>query len=147
MRVMVTGHRLEKLQSYDISWIKRTILDQVELLTLEGLSLGMSGMASGVDLWFCDACRINEIPYQACVPFEGQDDLMDDESKLFRHSLIESAAEVKNVRNRYMVETCDAGLIVWDGNKGGTHNCFQQLMETSKRIRWIIPSRQQVVAF
>jgi hypothetical protein len=38
-----------------------------------------------------------------------------------------------------MVEKCNYGIIVFDGNKGGTHNVFQQMVEKHKPFTWINP--------
>lgn len=42
-----------------------------------------------------------------------------------------------------MVEKADTGLVVWDGNKGGTHNVFQQLVEKKKPFVWINPVNEK----
>ncbi len=65
MKWMVTGHRKEKLLAYDEAWIKEQIYEQVYDASRRGMSLGMSGMASGVDLWFCRSCLDWEIPFVA----------------------------------------------------------------------------------
>ena len=53
MRTLVTGHRLFKLEAYDLDWIRLAIAETLadpEAPT----SYGYAGMASGVDLWFCE---------------------------------------------------------------------------------------------
>lgn len=145
MKLVVTGHRLKKLESYDLGFIQFAIDDSIrELKTNHGISLAYSGMADGVDLWFCQACQWNQIPYIACIPFESQDEYMSDEDKQLRTTLVESAASVKNVRNSWMVEQCDIGLVIFDGNKGGTHNVFQQLIEKKKPFYWINPVSEKI---
>lgn len=148
MKLMVSGHRREKLTSYN-EVILRILIDDVveELIAERGLVLGMSGMASGVDLWFCESLLSNDIPYWACVPFdpEEQAQYMVQADRVVRARLMDAAVELKRVRNRFMVEECDAALVVWDGNKGGTHNCFQQLIEKKKDIWWLNPVKEKVV--
>lgn len=137
---MITGHRLFKLETYDTEWIKRVIED--ELLNLIEIPLhvkGLSGMASGVDLWFCDACYELGLRWEACIPFEGQELTMDEETREHRKTLINEAEKVHYVKNNKMVEWCELAIVVWDGNKGGTHNVVQQLVENKKSFIWINP--------
>lgn len=146
MNVMVSGHRKEKLLSYDCEWIKEAIRNILfDLKSEKGYVKGYSGMASGVDLWFCEICKEWDIPYVACIPFEEQSDYMEDDDIILRDELIKTACERKDVRNSYMVEKCDTAIIVWDGNKGGTHNCLQQLVEAKKDFWWINPVKKTVV--
>lgn len=140
MRVVITGHRIQKLEQYDLGYIQFAIDDVISELKKEcGISIAYSGMASGVDLWFCQSCDWNDVPYIACVPFEEQSETMSTEDATLRKKLISEAKEVKSVRNSWMVENCDIGIVVWDGNKGGTHNVLQQLVEKKKNFYWINP--------
>lgn len=145
MRLIVTGHREEKLTNYDQNWISTRIASLVSTLKRDhGVSLAYSGMASGIDLWFCKACQIHELPYIACVPFDEQGDLMTEESRLVRDTYLKSAASIMKVKNSWMVEHADMAIVVFDGNKGGTANVFQQLIEKNKPFVWINPVGQKV---
>lgn len=144
MRTIVTGHRIYKLQSYDIEWIKSAISDALNNTFLVSTSYGLSGMASGVDLWFCDELFLRNIPYTACLPFAEHADTMDNTSKIHRAQCIEHASKVMSCRNSHMVEKADAALVVFDGNKGGTHNVFQQLIESSIPFVWINPVGKKI---
>lgn len=145
MRLIVTGHREEKLLNYDIQWIKECIdLVVREILELHGIAIAYSGMASGVDLWFCQSCFNNFIPYIACIQFEEQADYMSPETKLLRASFLSSAKEKKLVKNSWMVENCDRAIVIWDGNKGGTHNVLQQLIEKQIPFTWINPVSKKI---
>lgn len=145
MRLIVTGHREEKLTNYDQNWISTRITSLVSILKRDhGVSLAYSGMASGVDLWFCKACQIQELPYIACVPFDEQGDLMSEESRLVREQYLKSAASIMKVKNSWMVEHADIAIVVFDGNKGGTANVFQQLVEKKISFYWINPVAQVV---
>lgn len=146
MKIMISGHRKEKLLDYDSSWIKEAIRGILLELQENGQYLrGLSGMASGVDLWFCQICQELGIPYVACIPFAEQSETMGLEDKLLRDALIKSAAQTQEARNSYMVENCDTAIVVWDGNKGGTHNCFQQLIEAKKDFWWINPVKETII--
>lgn len=142
MKVLITGHRLFKLQCYDIEWIKGAIEEAICYNI--GVSHGLSGMASGVDLWFCDACIKWNIPYTACPPFEGQQYTMSENEANHRDFLLGKAVNVRFQRNSAMLEQADDGIVVFDGNKGGTHNVFQQLIEKKKPFVWINPVSQKI---
>jgi uncharacterized phage-like protein YoqJ len=145
MRLIVTGHREEKLNSYDIVWIMITLNSEVQQLNVDrGISLAYSGMASGVDLWFCESCFKYKIPYIACIPFDEQSEYMTDETKSHRETLLKYAKEKMAVKNSWMVEHCDYAIVVWDGNKGGTHNVLQQLIEKQIPFTWINPVAKKV---
>ena len=143
MKTLITGHRLFKLESYDTDWIRLAI---AEVLTdpEAPTSYGYAGMASGVDLWFCEACLDLSIPYEACIPFEDQRlEMAADEAEL-RDRMIAGASKVSHVRNRHMVERAQAGIAVWDGNKGGTHNVVQQMVEAQRPFWWLNPVSQRI---
>lgn len=139
MKTLVTGHRLHKLQNYDIVGIRVAIISALQHTFLSQTSYGLSGMASGVDLWFCEELLYKNIPYSACIPFEGQKDTMDAESQGQRELYIKNASDVLYIRNSQMIEKANAALVVFDGNKGGTHNVFQQLIERKVPFVWINP--------
>ena len=143
MKTLVTGHRLFKLESYDTEWIKFTIHLVFQDTFLSNTSIGLSGMASGGDLWFCETCLARGKRYIACIPFDGQENTMDKDSAAQRENLINKAVETWKCRNSLMVEKADAGLVIWDGNKGGTHNVFQQLVEKKKPFVWINPVNEK----
>lgn len=144
MKTLITGHRLHKLECYDKEWIKSAIFEAMEHTFLKSTSYGLAGMASGADLWFCEACFCFNIPFAACVPFESQAETMDNDSKKLRAWCLRNAAETKRIRNSLMVDKTDAGLVVFDGNKGGTHNVFQQLIEKQKPFVWINPVAKKI---
>ena len=143
MKTLITGHRLFKLEAYDIEWIKLAISEVLSDRDAP-VSYGYSGMASGVDLWFCQACITLNVPYEACVPFEEQSLEMDHEESVLRDYLISAANKISYGRNRYMVEKSQVGIAVWDGNKGGTHNVVQQMVEAHKPFWWINPVAQKI---
>lgn len=143
MKTLVTGHRLFKLAAYDLAWIREALL---EALTDDAMptSYGYAGMASGVDLWFCRICLDLRIPYEACIPFEDQRLEMEADEAAERDLLIAGASKVSHVRNRHMVERAQAGIAVWDGNKGGTHNVVQQMVERELPFWWLNPVSRKI---
>lgn len=139
MKTLISGHRIQKLEGYDKDWIKSQLEKNIGLCTI-----GLSGMASGVDLWFCEGVLAKGGGYYSYVPFEGQEKTMSDEDSKLRERLLDQAWQIKKVRNSKMVEDADKGIIVWDGNKGGTHNVFQQMIECGKPFVWIEPKNKRV---
>lgn len=144
MKTLISGHRLFKLENYNIEWIIEAINYALTDTFLNQTQIGFSGMASGVDLWFCQACINNNIRYIACPPFIEQDQTMDEDSRELRQKMLDNAVQILSIRNSMMVEKVDAGLIIFDGNKGGTHNVFQQMVEKNKPFVWINPVGQHV---
>jgi uncharacterized phage-like protein YoqJ len=142
MKVLITGHRLFKLSSYDLDWIKEAV--ELAIVSFPGIAVGLSGMASGVDLWFCQSCHKHNIPYIACPPFEEQVETIPFSEKELREWCLTQASDVWKIRNSQMVARSDAGIVVFDGNKGGTHNVMQQLVENNKPFIWINPVGQKV---
>lgn len=143
MKCLITGHRLFKLQNYSLPWIKEALLNSV-LDNSFLITYGYSGMASGVDLWFCSYCFDLDIPYCACIPFLEQSETMQDDEKKLRQFYIDNASSTIMMKNSLMVEKSDMGIVVWDGNKGGTHNVVQQLIEKNKPFVWINPAGQKI---
>tara|TARA_R110000822_G_C15338795_1_gene495968 strand:+ start:30251 stop:30694 length:444 start_codon:yes stop_codon:yes gene_type:complete len=143
MKTLITGHRLFKLENYSYQFIRSAIANVLSNRVLN-TSYGLSGMASGVDLWFCAECLCLDIPYQACIPFRDQDKCMEMQEAQIRDLHIDHATCVKNCRNSQMLEESDNAIVVWDGNKGGTHNVVQQLIEKDKPWIWINPVGEKI---
>lgn len=146
MKTLVSGHRIQKLVNYSIDYIRLALEECIDMyIEKQGGFIGMSGMASGVDLWFCDICLCRKIPYQAWIPFIEQSDLMSENDKLHREFLIKHSSQLKTCRNSHMVFAAKQGIIVWDGNKGGTHSVFQQMIEGEKPFFWINPVSENII--
>lgn len=150
MKLMISGHRLQKLSAYDKEWIQITIEEGIRYCKryvkfFQGDRLiGLSGVADGVDLWFLELLYNQVYNFHVYIPFEGQEDYMSEEDKKLRNKMIEEARIKYYDRNRRMVQDCDRAIIVWDGTKGGTYNCFQMLVEMKKDIYWINPHTKTV---
>jgi uncharacterized phage-like protein YoqJ len=146
MRTLISGHRLFKLKNYSIEYIKLAIDECIdEIVQKYGIMVGYSGMASGVDLWFCQSCLDRSLPYHACIPFEFQENLVESNEFEIRRKLIAEASRIDYMRNSMMVNKVKYGIIVWDGNKGGTHNVFQQMIENGKEFHWINPVSEKII--
>lgn len=145
LKILITGHRIQKLANYDETFIRDSIRECLwEHKQNHSYIRGYVGMASGVDLWFCEICKEENIPYYACIPFDSQDETMSKHDAWVRKKLIEDAMLVKGVRNSWMVEEVNHAIVVWDGNKGGTHNVVQQLVEKKINFHWINPVAKKI---
>lgn len=69
---------------------------------------------------------------------------MDESEKELRNWCLNHAADVWKIKNSQMVLRSDAGIVVFDGNKSGTHNVVQQLVEHNKSFVWINPAGKKV---
>lgn len=143
IKILITGHRKHKLENYSVDFIKLAIseiLDEIQILN----PIGISGMANGVDLWFLEEFRKRNLIYWCYIPFLEQMKYMDEDDVILRESLINSSTRQFHLRNSKMVEDADSGVVVWDGNKGGTHNALQQLIEKKKPFYWINPVKEKI---
>ena len=138
MKTLISGHRKQKLCGYDIQWIEASISNSIFSLNT---TIGLSGMADGIDLIFCSLLE----NYHCYIPFENQDEYMSEEDKEWRKDLIKKSRKCYKAKNSQMVRDCDNGIIVWDGNKGGTHNVFQQMVECGKPFFWIEPINKRQI--
>ena len=81
MKVLISGHRTEKLKQYDLFGLEIILAERLATLYRYNYITGLSGMANGIDLMFCRLCITSNIQYYACPPFEEQDEYMNDEEK------------------------------------------------------------------
>lgn len=137
MKTLISGHREHKLTNFDRGWILNEIGIALEDLNT---SIGLCGMANGIDLDFCRQCIARKIHIHCYIPFEQ--DYMSHKDFEYRAGVISMSTKI-SARNSSMVENCDNGIIVFDGNKGGTHNVFQQMLEKKKPFIWIEPNNKQ----
>lgn len=140
MRIVITGHRTEKLATFDVGWIQSAIdAVLVGLKSNNDNLLAYSGMASGIDLYFCNSCLLLGIPYIACVPFDGQETTMTPADADRREQFLKVAKEIKKVKNSWMVDHADVGIAVWSGQKGGTYNVVEQFVSSKTNFFWVNP--------
>lgn len=142
MKVLISGHRKSKILNYDMEFIRSALR---KVLKKDKYLIGLSGMADGIDLLFCEVLLELGKGYYCYLPFAEQHHYMSDKDALRREELISKAWNVFHLRNSSMVEKCDSGVIIWDGNKGGTHNVFQQMIEAGKPFTWIEPVNKRII--
>jgi uncharacterized phage-like protein YoqJ len=163
MLIAGTGHRPNKLGGYEnkssVELFATVILKQKKIF-IEDPSYIISGMALGWDQALCVAAISLNIPFEAAIPFKGQDKMWPQSSRDFYEYLLSKAHKITyvgtpgystkkmNDRNIYMVDQVKlhngAMLTLWDGSKGGTYNCIQYAIKQSVLIHhawsyWINP--------
>ena len=89
------------------------------------------------------------IPLIAAIPFKGQELAWPTKSQTQYHKLLSKASEVVTVssggysakkmqiRNEWMVNSCDTLIACFNGSKGGTYNCIQYAKTLNKNISFI----------
>ena len=102
-------------------------------------------MALGVDTWAAQLCVELGIPFDAYVPFVGQESKWPNASRDAYVALLHKARHVRMIttggysnaafqrRNKAMVDDCDTLIAVWDGSPGGTANCVRYAEGAAQR--------------
>ena len=130
-----TGHRPDKFGGYSDE-VEKNLFD-LAVATLSYLSPErvISGMALGWDMALAAAAAHLGIPFEAAIPFAGQEGRWPISSQERYQELMKRAAKVTVVceggyaawkmqrRNEYMVKNCQLLVAAWDGSTGGTGNC------------------------
>ena len=159
-RVCVTGHRPDKLWGYDILSPNYLILRKKfkELLINGEYEEGVSGMALGTDMVFAMAVlelrsEGYNIKLRCAIPCLKQyikwnpDDIMlwksivmqADTKVLVTNSLYTPYCMPK--RNRYMVDTVDDVMALYNGDEtGGTADCVKYAESQNKNIIVLNPN-------
>ena len=108
----------------------------------------LSGMALGWDQALARAARREGVPYDAVIPFEGQERWWPSTDRAAYKDLLNDAAGVQIVdtgempvraalmaRNEAMVDQADAVLGLWDGRDwGGTFQCLKYAHDRKVRV-------------
>ena len=113
----------------------------------EDISLVCTGMALGWDTLVAQACVKLEIPFEAHIPFRGQQNNWPVKSKIQYESLLKKAVNCHYIyesfsdsafieRNKIMVDKCDVLIILLDPktNKGGTLRAYNYAKSKNKEI-------------
>ncbi len=151
-----TGHREEKLP-----WgrnesdprclrLKELIEDAVESVYSSGIRHFICGMATGCDMYFCEAVMAlreahPDITLEAAIPWEGQseswcDTLRRRYAKLVAdcdyHTLVQKSytPDCLMRRNRYMVDNASVLIAAYSGKPGGTMSTLLYAMRRGLEI-------------
>jgi uncharacterized phage-like protein YoqJ len=153
VKLAFTGHRPDKLGGYAHCPKHANIIVLIEAAIRDsGCTEVISGMALGVDQWAAEAAVRLGVPFEAAVPFAGQEKAWPPESQRKYRELLSKATKTTVVydggyagwkmqkRNEYMVDNCDALVAVWDGTDGGTANCHSYALRVKKPVIRIDPT-------
>ncbi len=147
LTICATGHRLKWLGGYHPKIYSR--LRQVATQALTDLSPArvITGMALGWDQAIAKACIELGIPFEAAIPFQGQESRwpatsQDDYWEILTHAddihvLSDSSysPSLMEARNRWMVDHSDEVVALWNKlQSGGTWNCIQYAFSKGKPV-------------
>ena len=151
-KVMVTGHRPQKLNRYAIPNIKLALLDRVKELREQHRDLELiTGMALGVDTWFAEIAIKLDIPFNAALPFAGQDKCWKYEDRTKYQCILDKASSITICdssfskqayldRNTIMVGMADECIAVWDGTPSVTGHAVSIAQVKGLRVDIIKPN-------
>lgn len=151
-----TGHREAKLpwrgneEDERCLRLKDMIYDAAESVYRSGIRHYICGMATGCDLYFCEAVialreEHGEVTLEAAVPFEGQADRWPPEQQA-RYERLLSQCDYLTVlqrdyspdcmmrRNRYMVDSSAILIAAYNGKPGGTQATLLYAMRNGLEI-------------
>lgn len=146
MIVTGTGHRPNKLGGYSAKAFKKLVNLASEILVELKPNMVISGMALGWDQALATAAILNNIPFTAAIPFQGQQNAWPDKSRVIFSKLLEKASKQVVIckgnyaawkmqkRNEWMVDNSDIVIALWDGSSGGTANCISYANKIKKKV-------------
>lgn len=158
--ITITGHRSDEdgMPGYNVpnekyDWLIEQYKYYYDLIKPDRI---ISGMALGADFYSVHAAIQLGIPFEAYIPFVGQESIWPQKSKDEYYQLLEKASKKvivceggyapfkMELRNRAMVdqltESDDILLACWNGKEnGGTWNCIQYAMKQKKKMVRIDP--------
>lgn len=151
-----TGHRMEKLpwrgNENDPRCIalKKRIADAVEAAYQAGIKHFICGMATGCDMYFCEAVialrgEHDDITVEAAIPCESQASSWSRELQRRHSRLVEDCDYLTLVqhqytpdcmirRNHYMVDSSSMVIAAYDGKQGGTMSTMLYAMRQGLEV-------------
>lgn len=151
-----TGHRENKLPWGDdendtrCKKLKDTIADSVEAVYRSGARHFICGMATGCDMYFCEAViglrsERPEVTLEAAIPWEGQAKGWNNAQRKRYYRLVSDcdyqtiiqttySPECMMKRNRYMVDNSAVIIAAYGGATGGTMNTMLYAMRKGLEI-------------
>lgn len=138
MKVMITGHRPERLGER-INDVYNWIDTQFAKLGLENIEECITGCAKGVDTIFADCVIHNSLPLVCAFPYKHAlsepEQIMRDCAKEVYFQTEEWYKACYLDRDKWMVDRTDVVLVVWDGiPKGGTYYTKKYAEDKGKTV-------------
>lgn len=168
LRVMVTGHRPQKLGGFRPGnpterWVRGALQSTLETLKARygdrpGYLIIVSGMALGVDQWWAEEALALGLPVVAAVPFEGQESQWPEAAQQHYRDLLAQCDRVEYVcdpgyepwkmqaRNVWMIDYTGLVVAVWDGSPGGTKNTVDEVMRRGQGFIHINPVTRTITS-
>ena len=136
-RVCFTGHRPEKLTRFE--WlIKKDLEKEIKKAIDDGLTVFISGMARGVDIWAAEiVLKLRDagkpVRLICASPYEGFESRWEPDWKDRYHNILSKADHTVfvckhysrgcfQIRNEWMVDHSARVIAVFNGEKSGTKN-------------------------
>lgn len=151
-RCCFTGHRPEKLIRSEIE-IKAALREEIKHAIQDGLTVFITGMARGVDLWAAEIVldlrkRNQEVKLICAIPHEGFEARWSASWKLLYHHVLDNADLVRvitsgyhtgvyQVRNEWMVNHSARVIAVFNGQPSGTKNTIDYAKNRGIPVRII----------
>ena len=136
-RCCFTGHRPEKLVKSEIE-IKAALREEIKQAIQDGLTVFITGMARGVDLWAAEIVldlrkRNQEVKLICAIPHEGFEARWSANWKQLYRYVLDNADLVRvitsgyhtgvyQIRNEWMVNHSARVIAVFNGQPSGTKN-------------------------
>lgn len=157
-----TGHRPVKLpfkikdDDEQYQKLKSVLINEiVRLITEEGITHFISGMAIGVDTICAEIILDLKAEYQitleCAIPCRNQDEKWNEQQKIVYNQILMQANTVTYLqndysrgcmqrRNKYMVDKSLYVIAVWNGEKSGTKNTVTYAQKKKRKIKIIDPN-------
>jgi len=139
-RCCFTGHRPEKLTASERD-IKRALEKEIRQAIADDMTVFISGMARGVDIWAAEIVlelRKAGMPLRliCASPYEGFEKSWSAEWQQRYNTILAEADLVRfickgysracfQIRNEWMVDHSNRVIAVYNGEKGGTNNTIE----------------------
>ena len=161
--VCFTGHRPQNLpfgfneEDDRCRKLKELLRESiVDLIENHGATRFISGMALGVDMYAAQIVleekrTFRRVTLECAIPCKGQVRYWTPEQKTVYRDILqecdkitllqhEYTSDCMEKRNRYLVDSADIVLAVWDGSNGGTANTVRYAQAQDKEILVISPN-------
>ena len=163
-----TGYRPKKLNAclsgeFNILQLQELLKKQMQKMLDNGVSDFQCGMAIGSDLMFAQiAVALKErypglVKFSAAVPCLDHDKNWGEQDRSLCRELLGKADSVVYVsesryydgcmakRNRYLVDTCDELLAIYDGQRGGTMQTINYAKKLGRKVTIINPRALEII--
>ena len=151
-RVCFTGHRPEKLTRFE--WlIKKDLEKEIKKAIEDGLTVFISGMARGVDIWAAEiVLKLRDagkpVRLICASPYEGFENRWEQDWKDRYHDIISKADHTVyvckhysrgcfQIRNEWMVDHSARVIAVFNGEKSGTKNTIDYAKRKEVSVQYI----------